>query len=91
MARQLESDDVQFLVPDLFTYGDVNDDDAVTLDDLDIVSSFAIGATGPDYSHVTRADVDNDGDTDARDALIIHAYIDGEPTATFRVGTTGAE
>lgn len=78
-------------IPNLFTYGDVNNDSAVNLDDLDIVSAFAIGATGPDFSRIMRADVDNDGDVDARDAFIIHAYADGEPTTSFRVGQTGSE
>ena len=78
-------------IPDMVTFGDVNDDDAVTLADLDIVSQYTIGATGPDYSRIDIADVDDDDDVDARDAFIIHAFIEGVATTGFRVGQLGIE
>lgn len=78
-------------IPDLVTYGDVNDDMAVTAADLDVVAAFVIGETGPDYTHIGLADVDADGDTDARDVFIIHAYLDGTNTDAFRVGDVALE
>ena len=73
-------------VPDLIVSGDVNDDMAVTDADLSIVTAYVIGETGLDFSHIGRADVDEDGDTDARDAYIIHAFLDGVNTDAFPVG-----
>ena len=78
-------------VPDLVTFGDVDDDDAVTAADLDVVSAWVIGESGSDFSRIARGDVDADGDTDARDAFIIHAFLDGVNTDAFRVGDTGVE
>jgi M6 family metalloprotease-like protein len=78
-------------VPDLVTYGDVNDDDVVTDADLVVVMSYAIGSTGPDYTRIAIADVDDDGDVDARDAFIIQAYLQGGDTDDFRVGQAGIE
>lgn len=78
-------------IPDLVTYGDVDDDDAVTIADLDVVMAYAIGASGPDYSTIQLADVDEDGDVDTRDAFIIHAYVEGKSTTGFRVGELGVE
>ena len=78
-------------IPDLVTYGDVNDDDVVTDADLDVVMAYTIGATGPDYSRIGIADVDDDGDVDGRDAYIIHAYLEGVNTDSFRVGDQGIE
>lgn len=92
IAETLTGDITLFVnIPDMVRYGDVDDDDAVTLADLDVVMSYTIGATGPDYSTIQLADVDDDGDVDARDAFIIHAYISGRSTAEFRVGELGVE
>ena len=76
-------------VPDMVTFGDVNGDDAVTAADLDLVLAYAVGETGPDYSLIDAADVDDDGDVDTRDAYIIHAFLEGVATTQFRVGAQG--
>lgn len=85
------ADDITLFIdiPDPVTFGDVDGDDAVTIADLDIVMSYTIGATGPDYSAISIGDVDDDGDVDALDAFIIHAYVDGKSTSGFRVGQQG--
>lgn len=78
-------------IPDLVTFGDVNDDDAVTIADLDVVMAYTVGAVGPDYSRIGVGDVDDDGDVDARDAYVIHSYVLGRSTPGFRVGQVGLD
>lgn len=78
-------------VPDLFTFGDVDGDGAVSAADVGVVGGYVVGVSGADYSRIGRGDVDADGDVDARDAFIIQAFVDGVGTSSFRVGALGME
>lgn len=64
-------------------WGDVDGDGAVTRDDAQAVFEALLRATGGD---LTLGDVDADGDTDARDGLIIQSYAEGVDVSGFRVG-----
>jgi M6 family metalloprotease-like protein len=67
------------------TWGDVTDDGAVTLEDVQAMYDELVGkASG--YA-MTYADVDGNGRFDARDALIAHSFVaGGVDVSQFRVG-----
>lgn len=77
-------------VPELITYGDVDDDGIVAASDVDLIGAWLVGAAG-DFGRIARGDVDADGDTDARDALIVQAYLAGQDTDRFLVGDVGID
>ena len=72
-----------------FVWGDLNGDEVVDLTDVDRLYSYVLGEEGVETSNLANGDVDEDGDVDLRDCLIVHSYLHGVDTSSYRVGQIG--
>jgi hypothetical protein len=61
----------------------------VDLGDLDHLCAYVLGEAAVDTSDISNGDVDENGVIDVRDGLILHSYLQGIDTSSFRVGQIG--
>ena len=66
--------------------GDANGDDTVNEADVDEINWYALGWRGGEID-VENADVDADGDTDIRDAFLIHSHLSGYSVPVSSIGS----